>query len=115
LSQSAVEVARPFAFPITNSMVVTWIAAIALIVFAQVATRHMTAVPGAAQNFLEWLLESLYEFLESILGHHLLERTFWFFATVFIFILTANWISLLPGAGTIGWGPPTAPAVEGER
>jgi F-type H+-transporting ATPase subunit a len=112
LPQSAVEIARPFGFPITNSMVVTWIAAIALIVFAQVATRHMTAVPGAAQNFLEWLLESLYEFLESILGHHLLERTFWFFATVFIFILTANWISLLPGAGTIGWGHQTAHAFE---
>jgi F-type H+-transporting ATPase subunit a len=108
LSQSAVEIARPFGFPITNSMVVTWIVAIALIVFAQVATRRMTAVPGGAQNFLEWLLESLYEFLESILGHHLVQRTFWFFATVFIFILTANWISLFPGAGTIGWGHMTA-------
>jgi F-type H+-transporting ATPase subunit a len=112
LSQSAVEIARPFGFPITNSMVVTWIAAIALIVFAQVATRHMTAVPGGAQNFLEWLLESLYDFLESILGRHLLQRTFWFFASVFIFILTANWISLLPGAGTIGWGRETAHGFE---
>ena len=108
LSQSAVEIARPFGFPITNSMVVTWIVAIALIVFAQVATRHMTAVPGGAQNFLEWILESLYDFLESVLGRHLLRRTFWFFASVFIFILTANWISLLPGAGTIGWGLRTA-------
>jgi F-type H+-transporting ATPase subunit a len=108
LSQSAVEIARPFGFPITNSMVVTWIVAIALILFAQLATRHMTSVPGAAQNFMEWLVESLYDFLESILGRHLLQRTFWFFATVFIFILTANWISLLPGAGTIGWGHQTA-------
>jgi F-type H+-transporting ATPase subunit a len=112
LPQSAVEIARPFGFPITNSMVVTWIAAIALIVFARLATRHMNAVPGAAQNFLEWLVESLYEFLESILGRHLLQRTFWFFASVFIFILTANWISLLPGAGTIGWGHQTAHGFE---
>ena len=112
LSQSAVEIARPFGFPITNSMVVTWIVAIALIVFAQVATRHMTAVPGGAQNFLEWILESLYDFLESVLGRHLLQRTFWFFASVFIFILTANWISLLPGAGTIGWGLQTAHGFE---
>jgi F-type H+-transporting ATPase subunit a len=112
LPQSAVEIARPFGFPITNSMVATWIAAIALIAFAQKATRHITAVPGGAQNFLEWLLESLYGFLESILGRHLLERTFWFFATVFIFILTANWISLFPGAGTIGWGHYTAHGFE---
>ena len=112
LSQSAVEIARPFGFPITNSMVVTWIVATALIVFAQGATRHMTAVPGGAQNFLEWLLESLYDFLESILGRHLVQRTFWFFASVFIFILTANWISLLPGAGTIGWGHRSAHGFE---
>ena len=29
LSQSAVELARPFGFPITNSMVVTWVVALA--------------------------------------------------------------------------------------
>ena len=112
LPQSAVDIARPFGFPISNSMLVTWIVAIALIVFAQVATRRMSAVPGGAQNFLEWLLESLYDFLETILGRHLLERTFWFFASVFIFILTANWISLLPGAGTIGWGHQTVHGFE---
>jgi F-type H+-transporting ATPase subunit a len=104
LPEKAVEIARPFGFPITNSMVVTWIVAIGLIVFAQIATRKMTAVPGAAQNFLEWLVQSLYEFLESIIGGHLVQRTFWFFATIFIFILAANWIGLLPGVGTIGWG-----------
>jgi F-type H+-transporting ATPase subunit a len=108
LPQSAVEVARPFGFPITNSMVVTWIAALGLIVFAQAATRKMAAVPGGAQNLLEWLVEGLYGFLESIIGRHLVERTFWFFATVFIFILAANWISLLPGVGTVGWGHETA-------
>jgi F-type H+-transporting ATPase subunit a len=112
LPQSAVEIARPFGFPITNSMVVTWIVAIALIVFAQVATRRMSAVPGGAQNFFEWLVESLYAFLESILGPQLLRRTFWFFATVFIFIVSANWISLLPGTGTIGWGQRTAHGFE---
>ena len=107
LPEKAVEIARPFGFPITNSMVVTWIVAICLIVFAQLATRKMTAVPGGAQNFLEWLVQSVYEFLESIIGPHLVARTFWFFATIFIFILAANWISLLPGVGTIGWGHQT--------
>jgi F-type H+-transporting ATPase subunit a len=108
LPQSAVEIARPFGLPITNSMVVTWIVAIALIVFAQLATRKMSEVPGGAQNFLEWVVESLYLFLEGLLGARLVQRTFWFFATVFIFILAANWISLFPGVGTIGWGHRTA-------
>ena len=68
LSQSAVEIARPFGFPVTNSMVVTWVVAIGLIVFAQLATRHMKEVPEGSQNFLEWLVESLYGFLEGLLG-----------------------------------------------
>ena len=108
LPQKAVELGRPFGFPITNSMVVTWIVAVGLIVFAQIATRRMAQVPGGAQNFLEWLIESLYNLLESIIGPHLVQRTFWFFGTIFIFILAANWIGLLPGVGTIGWGHSTA-------
>jgi F-type H+-transporting ATPase subunit a len=108
LSQKAVEIATPFGFPVTNSMVVTWAVAIALIVFAQLATRTMSQVPGGAQNLLEWLIESLYDLLESIIGRHLVERTFWFFATIFIFILAANWLGLVPGVGTIGWGRATS-------
>ena len=107
LSQKPVEIARPFGFPITNSMVVSWIVAVGLIIFARLATRDMKGVPGGAQNFLEWLVEGLYNFLESIIGPHLVKRTFWFLATVFIFILSASWVGLIPGAGTIGWGHQT--------
>jgi len=42
------------------------------------------------------------------MGPHLVKRTFWFFATAFIFILSANWFGLIPGIGTIGWGHQTA-------
>jgi F-type H+-transporting ATPase subunit a len=107
LPQKAVEIARPFGFPITNSMVVSWIVAVGLIIFARLATRDMKGVPGGAQNFLEWLVAGLYDFLESIIGARLVKRTFWFLATVFIFILSANWVGLIPGAGTIGWGHQT--------
>ena len=110
LSQKAVEIARPFGFPITNSMLVTWVVAVGLIVFAQLATRRMEQVPGGAQNLLEWLVETLYALLESIIGPHLTRKTFWFFGSIFIFILAANWIGLLPGVGTIGWGHQTGEA-----
>jgi F-type H+-transporting ATPase subunit a len=107
LSQKALEIAAPFGFPITNSMLVTWIVAVGIIVFARLATRRMSEVPGGAQNLLEWLVEGLYNLLESVIGAHLVKRTFWFFATIFIFILASNWIGLLPGVGTIGWGHQT--------
>src|SRR5262245_24145785 len=41
LPQSAVEITRVFGLPVTNSMVVTWVVALGLIVFAHFATRHM--------------------------------------------------------------------------
>ena len=95
-------------FSVTNSMIVTWIVAIGVIGFAQYATRSIKDVPDGAQNFWEWLVESLHNFLESIIGPDLVKKTFWFFATIFIFILFTNWAGLIPGVGTIGWGIPNA-------
>jgi F-type H+-transporting ATPase subunit a len=91
-------------FAVTNSMVVTWIVAAGLILCAQLATRKITPVPKGLQNFWEFLVESLHNFLENIIGRELVKKTFWFFATIFIFILFLNWFGLLPGVGTIGWG-----------
>ena len=89
---------------VTNSMVVTWFVAAGILFFAQVATRKIKSVPTGAQNFWEWLVESLHNFLENIIGRKLVKKTFWFFATIFIFILFLNWFGLIPGVGTIGWG-----------
>ncbi len=100
----AVPLAHIGPFVVTNSMLVTWIVALGLIAFSQYATRNIQQIPSGAQNFWEWLVESLYNFLESVIGHKLVKKTFWFFATVFIFILFTNWFSLVPGVGTIGWG-----------
>ena len=93
-------------FKITNSMLVTWVVALFLIIFAQYATRNIKQVPEGAQNFWEWMVESLYNFLEGIIGHDLVKKTFWFFATLFIMILAANWFGLIPGVGSVGWGTP---------
>ena len=108
LTQEAVEIGQFFKLTITNSMIVTWITALVLIVFARLATRNMKAVPEGAQNFWEALVEGLHTFLEGVIGRHLVDRTFWFFASIFIFILAANWVGLIPGVGTVGWGHQTA-------
>jgi len=104
-------------FSITNSMLVTWIVAAGMIGFAQIATRRIKAVPTGVQNFWEWLVESLHNFLESIIGRELVGKTFWFFASIFIFILFVNWFGLFPGVGTVGWGhyDPTTNAFHVDR
>ena len=50
-------------FGITNSMLVTWIVAAGIIIFAQIATRRVKPVPSGIQNFWEWLVEGLHNFL----------------------------------------------------
>src|SRR5438874_12846408 len=104
VSLKPAELVRIGKFAITNSMLVTWIVAAVIIVFAQLATRKIKAIPTGAQNFWEWLVESLYNFLESIIGRDLVRKTFWFLVTIFIFILFVNLFGLIPCVGTIGWG-----------
>jgi F-type H+-transporting ATPase subunit a len=107
LTPKANEIGHLFGLPITNSMVVTWITALGLIVLARTAIRHMKLAPERRQNFWEWQIEGLYTFLEGIIGSDLVKRTFWFFASVFIFVLATYWIGLVPGVGTVGWGHQT--------
>jgi F0F1-type ATP synthase membrane subunit a len=108
VSPKPLEIAAFHGFPITNSMLVSWVVALGLIIFAQLATRKMQPVPVGKQNFVEWIVEGLYNFLAGIIGPHLTNVTFWFFASIFVFILSANWVGLIPGVGTIGWGHQTS-------
>ncbi len=89
---------------INNSMIVTWVVAALIIFGARKAMANAKDVPTGGQNFWEFLIEGLYNFLKDILGAKLVKDTFWFFGTIFVFIVATNWFGLLPGVGTIGWG-----------
>jgi len=104
LPPAAVPVFKIGPLEVTNSMIIVWAVALMLVIFAQLATRNMKAVPDGLQNFWEWLVESLYGFLEGILGADLVKKSFWFFGTIFILILCTNWFGLIPGVGTVGQG-----------
>ena len=89
--------------PITNSMVMTWLVVGLIVLFCKAATHKLSLIPHGFQNFAEWAIESLYVFLEQLLGSHMVKKTFWFFGSIFFFILISNWMGLIPGVGTIGW------------
>lgn len=88
---------------ITNSMVVTLVVTLGIVIFAQLVSRNLTPVPSGLQNFAEWLVEGMYNFLGEILGPKLVKQMFWFFGSIFFFILFTNWFGLIPGVGTVGW------------
>lgn len=59
-------------------------------------------IPGSLQLIGELVVGGLYDFFESVSGKYI-KQFFSLVATLFIYILIANWIGLLPGVGTIGF------------
>jgi F-type H+-transporting ATPase subunit a len=92
---------------LTNSVFLSLVTTVTVILFAQRATRHMKLVPNGAQNLFEAVIAALYDLFEGIVGRHMIGKVFPLLASLFIFILISNWFALIPGVGSIGWGDKT--------
>lgn len=90
------------AFPVTNTLLCTWISIVILVGFFFFATRRHDMVPRGIQNLAEWAVEQLRGLAEGVLGKKDGRRFFSLAATLFLFILVANLLDVLPGVDTIG-------------
>jgi F-type H+-transporting ATPase subunit a len=101
--------------PVTNTLIVTVIADIVLILFALRATRKIrkgspdAEIPRGAQNIFELIIDMLYGLSKSVAGSKAIKIFPWM-ATIFLFVLFANWSELFPGIESIGF---IEPAHEG--
>jgi F-type H+-transporting ATPase subunit a len=102
ISLAAEKIGSVFGFPITNSLLATWVVMAILLVFSLLATHNMTLVPRGLQSIAEMIVGGLYDFFTSAVGKHI-KQFFPLIASFFLFIVTANWFGLLPGVGTIGF------------
>ncbi len=89
-------------FKVTNTMLTTWAAILVITTLSFFATRRMNDVPRGLQNFFEAIIEFFMELATSIAGPEKARRFLPLSMTIFIFIVTANWMGILPGFGTIG-------------
>ncbi|MBU1327403.1 F0F1 ATP synthase subunit A [Patescibacteria group bacterium] len=92
-------------FPINNALVTTWCVMAILIIGSFCATRNMKEVPNAFQSIAEMVVGGLYDFFSTISGKHI-QKVFPLLASLFLFIIAANWVGLLPGVGTVGFFRP---------
>ena len=97
----AAEIFHLFGFPITNSIIAAWLTIIVLVGFAYAATRRPKLIPAKLQNMLEFLLEALLKFCQSVAGEKNGRRFFPIVTTIFLFVAFNTWLSLLPGFGSI--------------
>ncbi len=88
---------------ITNSLITAFLVDIILVVLAILATRRMQLVPSGLQNFMEFLVETLYNLTHSIAGSKWTPRFFAVVATIFFYVLVSNWFGLLPGLAAVGF------------
>ncbi len=103
ISIAAEKLSTVFGLPITNSLIMSWVAMVTLIAVTFALRRTMTLVPGRFQAFIEVVFESLLNLVDSITqDRHKTEKFLPLVLTFFLFIITANWLSLLPGVGSIG-------------
>jgi F-type H+-transporting ATPase subunit a len=93
--------------PITNSMVCTWIVAAIILVVVRVSTwKNIKEIPSGMQNVLESLVEGWESLMGNILDQRVTRWVFPFAVTFFIFILVSNFVDIIPGVGSIGFGTP---------
>jgi F-type H+-transporting ATPase subunit a len=104
LPAAPVKLLSVYGFEINNSMIAAVITSIVVIIVVQIAMRAPKLVPSGLQNGVEFVVESLSNFIESITGRETMLRGFWYFAGLFVFVFAENVLALLPGVGTFGYG-----------
>ena len=87
--------------PVTNSMVTSWIVAIALIVAIRLAVGRSQLIPSRGQAIVENLVQGILDLTSPIVGNKVAKPSFPLLICLFTFILIQNWSGLLPGVGTI--------------
>src|SRR6266516_2447599 len=95
-------IATPFGFPITNTLLCTWISIIVLVALFYAGTRRRDMIPRGIQNVAEWTVELLLGLVEGVSGKEKGKKFFPLVATFFIFILVSNLLDVFPGVDTIG-------------
>lgn len=104
VSISAETVVNFFGLQISNSIFTSLLVSFFLVGFAlYFRTRFKeTDRPSGLQNFVEMIVEALYNFVYSITENHKKSALFFpLIATFFIFIILNNYVGLLPGVGPI--------------
>ena len=90
-----------FGFPITNSIIASWLTIIVLVAIAYAVTHRIKLIPSRLQCLLEFALEWMLNLCKDVAGEKNGRRFFPIVTTIFLFVMINAWLSLLPGFGSI--------------
>ncbi len=90
-------------FPITSTLLTSWLVVVFLLITAFIVGRSLRKVPRKGQVAVEGLISFTLRYMEEILEDKALARKYFpLIMTIFIFIMTANLVGLLPFIGSVG-------------
>lgn len=89
--------------PITNSMAMSWVISLLIILGVRAMVGRPSLIPSAGQAVVENLLSGLRDIIAPIVGNEMIRRVFPLLIGLFVFILIHNWSGLLPGVGAFGF------------
>lgn len=99
---AAEELFTIFNFSVTNAFLTTVIAGVILCIVFIAVSRKVSMKPRGAYNALEGALEGLLRFMDGVSGSRAVTTRFFpVVGTMFFFILFANWLSVVPGFGSL--------------
>jgi F-type H+-transporting ATPase subunit a len=88
-------------FPVTNTIITSWITVAILVLIALLVTRKSKLIPGRLQGVVEAIIEWMYNFCKDVAGPENGRRFFPFVTTIFLFVLLNALMNLIPGFGSI--------------
>lgn len=89
--------------PLTATMLTVWLVMVLLIGYAVLVRSKLALVPGKLQSVTELVVGGVYDYVLDVLGDKkVTDRFFPVIMTIFVFILSINWIGLVPGVGAFG-------------
>lgn len=102
ISLKAQEIFTVGNFGVTNSLFLTLLVSLTLIIMTGISYKKIKIVPGVFQSAVEMGMGWLLELMESMLGSmKKAQQYFPLVATIFIFIMVSNFSGILPGVGSL--------------
>lgn len=84
-------------FSITNTVVTTWGVMIFLLVLARLLTFSLKKIPAIRQTLTEGIVVTIETAIAEVLPHASVRQVLPFVATLWLFVLVANLVGLVPG------------------
>lgn len=80
----------------TETLIMTWIVMLLLILFGFLATRKISFIPNPFQVVAELFVQTFYDLTKDALDEKMVKKYFPLICSLFMFLLLSNWLGILP-------------------